>query len=363
MIYLAYFILIFTAIQLLVALINLFTETHLPRTGKRPDRKVSVLIPARNEEKNIGNILNDLRNQPFQNIEVIVFNDQSEDSTALLVDEFVSSDKRFRIISSDQLPEGWLGKNYACSRLASAANGNFFLFLDADVRISGNLIGDSLWYAEKSRSDLVSIFPKQKIITRGEWATVPNMNFILVSLLPLILVRKTVIPSLAAANGQFMLFSPDVYKQLTPHEKMKNSKVEDILISRYLKKAGKSVSCLLGDERIECRMYSGFSDSVNGFSKNVAEFFGGSYLLTILFWFVTTFGFIFIMLYLPPAVFLLYLFMFLSIRVAISLSGKQNILKNLLCIVPLQFSLGLFIVKSLTNKFFKKYSWKGREVS
>ena len=363
MIYLAYFILLFTVIQLLVALTNLFTETHLSRSGKRPDRKVSVLIPARNEEKNIGNILNDIKNQPFENIEVIVFNDQSEDMTASVVEKIVKTDNRFRIINSGQLPEGWLGKNYACSRLASVANGDFFLFLDADVRISGNLIGDSLWYAEKFRIDLVSIFPKQKIITRGEWATVPNMNYILVSLLPLILVRKTVIPSLAAANGQFMLFRPDAYKQLAPHEKMKNSKVEDILISRYFKRTGKSVACLLGDERIECRMYSGFSDSVNGFSKNVAEFFGGSYLLTILFWFFTTFGFIFIMLYLPPAVFLLYIFMFLILRVAISISGKQNILKNLLYILPLQFSMGLFIVKSLTNNYHKKYSWKGREIS
>lgn len=362
MIYLAYFILTFTAIQLLIALINLFTETHLPHTGKLPDRKVSVLIPARNEETNIGNILNDLRNQCFENVEVIVFNDQSEDRTALVVGEFVTVDNRFRLIDSDQLPEGWLGKNYACSRLASEATGDYFLFLDADVRISGNLIGDSLWYAERSCSDLISIFPRQKIITPGEWATVPGMNFILVSLLPLILVRKTVLPSLAAANGQFMLFRKDVYKQLAPHGKMKNSKVEDILISRYFKKSGKSVSCLLGDERIECRMYSGFSDSVNGFSKNIAEFFGGSYLLAILFWVLTTFGFLFILLYLPPAFFMLYIFMFLIIRVAISLSGKQNVLKNLLFILPLQFSMSLFIVKSLTNKYHKKYPWKGREV-
>jgi hypothetical protein len=189
------------------------------------------------------------------------------------------------------------------------------------------------------------------------------MNFILVSLLPLILVRKTPMPSIAAANGQFMLFRRDAYKQLMPHDKMKNSKVEDILISRYFKKERKTVSCLLGDDRIECRMYPGFSESVHGFSKNVAEFFGGSYLLTILFWIVTTFGFIFVILYLPPAFFLLYLLMFLLTRVAISLSAKQNILKNLLFILPLQLSMGLFIAKSLNNKYNKKYSWKGREIS
>ena len=363
MIWLAYIVFGFTAIQLLVALVNLFTETHLPYTGKRPGMRVSVLIPARNEEKNIGNILGDLKKQPFMNIEVIVFNDQSEDRTERVVQEFTRPDPRFRLINSDRLPEGWLGKNYACHRLASEAAGDYLLFLDADVRISGNLIGDAISYADRTRSDLVSIFPMQRIITTGEWTTVPNMNYILVTLLPLILVRKTNFTSLAAANGQFMLFSKDAYSHLLPHEKMKLSKVEDILIARYFKETGKRVSCLLGDKRISCRMYSGFSGAVNGFSKNVAEFFGDSHILASVFWLITTFGFIAVLLCLPFTCFLDYLLMYLSTRVAVSLSARQNILKNMLFILPLQFSMGLFIVKSMANKFFKKYSWKGREIS
>lgn len=363
MIWLAYIVIGFTAVQLLVSLVNLFTQTHLPYTGERPPIKVSVLIPARNEEKNIGNILRDLKNQPFMNIEVIVFNDQSEDRTVRVVHEFTRSDTRFRLINSEQLPEGWLGKNYACHRLAEEASGDYLLFLDADVRISGNLIGDAISYAGATTSDLVSIFPMQRILTPGEWATVPNMNYILVTLLPLILVRKTGFSSVAAANGQFMLFRKETYNQLLPHKKMKMSKVEDILIARYLKSAWKGVSCLLGDERISCRMYPGFYAAVNGFSKNVAEFFGGSYILAFLFWLITTFGFIAVLLILPLTFFIVYLLMYLSVRVAVSISARQNILKNMLYILPLQFSMGLFIVKSLTNKFFRKYSWKGREIS
>jgi chlorobactene glucosyltransferase len=89
MIYLGYFILIFTLIQLLVALTNLLTETHLPRTGVVAGRLVSVLIPARNEEKNIAGILQDIRDQAYENTEVIVFNDQSEDRTAEIVTSFI----------------------------------------------------------------------------------------------------------------------------------------------------------------------------------------------------------------------------------------------------------------------------------
>lgn len=363
MILLAYIIIGFTAVQLLVALVNLFTVTHLPYTGERPSMKVSVLIPARNEEKNIGNILGDLVKQPFRDIEVIVFNDQSEDRTVRVVQEFTRTDPRFHLINSDTLPEGWLGKNHACHRLAAEAAGDYFLFLDADVRISGNLIGDAISYAGRSKSDLVSIFPMQRIVTSGEWATVPNMNYILVTLLPLILVRKTRFASLAAANGQFMLFRKGAYNEHFPHEKMRSSKVEDILIARHFKKSGEKVSCLLGDERISCRMYSDFAGAVNGFSKNVAEFFGGSYILASLFWLITTFGFIVVLFFLPVTFFLLYLLMYLSARAAVAISARQNILNNMLFILPLQLSMGLFIVKSLTNKFFRKYSWKGREIS
>jgi glycosyltransferase involved in cell wall biosynthesis len=359
---LAYFILLFTAVQLIVALVNLFTETHLPHTGRMADRKVSVLVPARNEEKNIADLLTDIKLQPYRNIEVIVFDDQSEDMTSAIVNQYVEEDPRFSLISSGSLPGGWLGKNHACHTLASAATGDYLLFLDADVRVSGNLISDSVIFSEKSKTDLVSIFPMQRIISRGEWATVPNMNYILVSLLPLFLVRHSRFPSLAAANGQFMFFRADAYRNLMPHEKMKENKVEDILIARYFKKKGLTVSCLLGDERISCRMYSRFRDAVNGFSKNVAEFFGGSHLVAIIFWLITTFGFIIVLMELPLYVFLLYLFLYFITRMAISFSGKQNVIKSILCILPLQISMGLFIVKSLTNRFYRNYKWKGREI-
>ena len=86
-----------------------------------------------------------------------------------------------------------------------------------------NCIDNAVSFARKHNTGLISIFPKQIIISSGEMITVPNMNFILVSLLPLILVRKSKFPSLAAANGQFMFFRSDVYKKIFPHRLMKNT--------------------------------------------------------------------------------------------------------------------------------------------
>jgi glycosyltransferase involved in cell wall biosynthesis len=136
MMYLAYFILFFTVLQFLIVVVNLIFKPSLPKRLIQCNHLVSILIPARNEEKNIGTILNDILSLSYKNIEVIVFNDQSTDKTEEKVKEYATLDNRIRIINSDNLPNGWLGKNYACHSLAQHAKGDYLLFLDADVRIS-----------------------------------------------------------------------------------------------------------------------------------------------------------------------------------------------------------------------------------
>lgn len=362
MVILAYIIFVFTIIQLFVALMNLIWETTLPESAGRSSELVSVLIPARNEENNIGNILQDLIKQEYSNIEIIVFDDQSEDRTREIVKEFAATDTRIRLISSEDLPEGWLGKNYACHSLSKYSKGDYLLFLDADVRIRNNTIGKAVSFSGKHDLTLISIFPKQIIGSAGERITVPNMNYILLSLLPLILVRKSKFPSLSAANGQFMFFKAGIYHSIVPHMIMKNNKVEDIAIARYLKQKRFKISCLVGDDDINCRMYSGFTDAINGFSKNVIAFFGNSFILATMFWMVTTFGFLAVLFFLSGWILIFYLAAYLLTRVFISVSSHQNIFYNLVFIIPLQISMGIFIYKTFINKFFRKYKWKGRSI-
>ena len=362
MIILAYIIIGFTAIQLLVALMNLLPGTTLPRSGVLSGELVSVLIPVRNEENNIGNILQDLLIQDYKDIEIIVFDDQSDDRTGEVVRGLSAADNRIKLITSEGLPDGWLGKNHACHSLSKYAKGNYLLFLDADVRIRNNTIGKAISFAKKHGLSLISIFPKQIIKTTGEKMTVPNMNYILLSLLPLILVRKSKFTSLSAANGQFMFFRTDVYNRLQPHWLMKDNKVEDISISRYLKENDHKIACLVGDDNINCRMYTGYLDALQGFSKNVIAFFGNSFLLALLFWLVTSFGFLPVLFILPWKIFLAYLTMYLLTRIFISIASHQNIINHLMYIVNLQLSMGIFILKAFINKHFRKFQWKGRSI-
>ncbi len=362
MIYIAWFIFIFTIVQFLVVAANIIFEPKLPKRRINYENLVSVLIPARNEEKNIVNILNDLLHQDYRNIEVIVFNDQSNDRTAEIVMEYATTDHRIKLINSDSLPNGWLGKNHACYSLAKHANGDYLLFLDADVRISNDIVINAISFAEHYKLGLLSIFPKQIIKTLGEKVTVPMMNYILLSLLPLILVRKSKFPSFAAANGQFMLFNSAIYKSISPHERMKNNKVEDIAIAQFFKKKNIRIACLVGDDTIQCRMYNGFKDAVNGFSKNVTAFFSNSFIVSLLFWLTTTFGFLFVLFALPFMFSVSYVFVYLTTRIFTSMVSKQNIFDNILYLIPLQISCGLFIYKAFINKFIKGYQWKGRSI-
>ncbi|MDY0099993.1 MAG: glycosyltransferase family 2 protein [Bacteroidales bacterium] len=358
---LAIIVIVFTIIQLLVSLTNLLYKRTLPASPETYGELISVLIPARNEIKNIGNLLIDLVSQDHRNIEVIVFDDQSEDNTAAIVKQLAMSDKRIKLISSEGLPHGWHGKNHACNALSEHARGEYFMFIDADVRIGDRLLDNAVRFSQKHGVSLISIFPKQIIKSIGEMMTVPNMNYILVSLLPLVLVRKSDFPSLSAANGQFMFFRASEYRKHKPHRVMKAQKAEDIAIARYYKKNGYKIACLLGDNKITCRMYSGFHDAVNGFSKNVIAFFGNSFLLAILFWAITTFGILPVYISFPELT-IFYITAYIFTRVFVSAASRQNLIFNLLFILPLQVSMGLFIYKAFINKHFRKFQWKGRYI-
>ncbi len=363
MIYAGFFILFFTTVQLLVALVNLIFSQPLPGNRRPLNELISVLIPARNEEKNIGYLLSDIKKQEYQNLEIIVFNDQSTDDTERIIKMFAENDKRIKYINSPELPDGWVGKNYACHSLAKKAKGKYLLFLDADVRIKGSIIKRMLMYSQQYKLTLLTIFPIQTMRTPGEKMTVPNMNYILLSLLPLIMVRKSSFPSLAAANGQCMFFLTDDYKSIFPHELLKTKMVEDIQIAKLLKDGKKKMACLTGKPEISCRMYNNYAEAVNGFSKNVIMFFNNSFLLAVLFWLITTFGFIIIYYSFPLSIFLVYLSVLILTRIIISVISRQPVLLNLVLAIPQQLTIGVFIFRAMTNKLNKQHTWKGRNIS
>ena len=375
----------FAALRFLVVLTNALTRQWLRPHEVTGNPKVSVLIPARNEEKNIGRLLrniivethnygslHDYASLPNIDIEIIVYDDQSTDKT---VEEVLKANRELeqegllgrpiRLMRGLPLPEGWLGKNHACHRLAEEATGDWLLFLDADVEIDGSLFRDSVGYAQKHRLRLLSIFPQQIMKSPEEWMVVPLMNWILVSLLPMVLIRTCRWTSFSAANGQFMLFDAAIYRRFHWHELVKSDPVEDIRISRLVKRKRLRTATLLSGGQIRCRMYDSFGQALGGFSKNIGQFFGNSLFWMILFAFLTTLLPLYLIFISFPSclpALLPYALLILLIRTGTSALSRQNVLKNLLFWIPQQIILLALVWKSIRSRSGRKIEWKGRHV-
>ncbi len=351
----------FLGFQLCNVLINFLFRQRIPKTDGQNDELLSVLIPARDEEANIGNLLEALRNIKNDRIEIVVCNDHSTDNTEGIIRKYAENDARVRLVQSDDLPNGWLGKNHACSQLAHQAKGRYLLFLDADVVVLDNILADVVSYSKRYKLGLLSVFPTQITASTSEKCTVPLMNYILLTLLALIFVRVSPFPSHAAANGQFMLFDAETYRKLHPHEQFKNSAVEDIAISRYYKSKKIKTACLTGEERIRCRMYHSLKSARDGFSKNIFMFFGNVPVLAFFFWTCATFGIVPVLinnrhLSLP------YLSVMVLVQVLYALTSKQNVLATVLCFPAYLFFMLQVMIRALKNKKKKNYLWKGRNI-
>ena len=360
--YLAGFILVFLAIRTLISLVNLLSRLHLPNENPISTPKVSVLIPARNEEKNIGKLLTALQQQDYPELEVIVCNDHSSDGTEEILNWFAGEYPRFRWFIGEKLPSDWLGKNFACQQLAQKASGEIFLFIDADVELNPDAIRKAVAFFQKKNLSLLSVFPQQKMQTLAEWTTVPVMNWILQSLLPMILVQKTRLASLSAANGQFMLFDAKEYRRFWWHERVKSENVEDIRIARLVKTSGLKMAVLLGNRDVFCRMYETWSGAVLGFSRNVHEYFGGGRLIMLVFWFIVCLG--------PFAVFFTSEWWFFSLfvplvvinRMAVAWASRQNVFLSVVWHPAQMASFTAIVVRNILGIVKKETTWKGRKI-
>ncbi len=353
----------FIGVRLLVAFSNWLARSYLPRQNLVDGvSDISVLIPARNEETNIERLLRKLTHFETRPKEIIIYDDNSSDATARVVSSFAKTHDHIKLIHGAELPSDWLGKNHACHNLAQHANGQFLLFLDADVHIGEDLFSRSITFVEKSGVDLLSIFPQQIMRGLGEKISVPLMNWILLSLLPLPLVRFSKNPAFAAANGQFMMFRAHIYKKMWPHEKFKLHKVEDIAINRFYKESGLKTATLLGDDDMQCRMYAGLNESILGFSKNVFQFFGNSKMTTVAFGLLTTLAPFLVWRQSNFATVLVYLAAMLLIRLFVSLASRQNIIQNFIVLVPQHVIFLIIIFKALTAHRKKELLWKDRNI-
>ncbi len=245
--------------------------------------RVSILIPARNESHNIEGCLSSiLRCDTFNmDVEVLILDDHSTDDTETKIRAMSELDGRVKLIKGKELPAGWMGKSFACHQLAQQAEGEWLLFIDADVRLKNNALNDVMKTAYLQGKGLITGFPFQKTGTWLEKLVVPMMAFTIGCHLPIPLIRYSKDPRFVAAHGAFMLIHHASYAASGGHVGIKDGLLDDMQLARAVKVAGHTVMLADVHEHAEMRMYESASEVWNGYHKNIYEGVGRNGFLLI----------------------------------------------------------------------------------
>lgn len=358
--------------------------------GLRPARPtatgplVSILVPARNEILNIGNCVGSLLAQDHPHWELLVLDDHSEDGTGGVVRGLFAGapkGRRMEVIDGRPLPDGWVGKCWACHQLSEVARGEYLLFLDADTVHAPGTVTAAIDFARSHRSDLVSAWPRMLTVTLGEKLIIPIIALLgfvfcahwLVELLqryPSVARRfgRRFLYQLGAGNGQFMLFSRAGYDRIGGHEGVRGKVAEDVAL-------GRAMTSLIGEglrvhncESIRfstVRMYRSFGETWGGFTKNIRGLFERNEILFWIFVLGIWAGFLapFVAwLWAPAARFPLLrvtMAMAILLRVIVTWRFRLSWLGALLHPVGVGLMLGIAL-RSWWISHFGEVSWKGR---
>lgn len=230
--------------------------------------RVSICVPARDEERVIGRLLASLCAQDAADIEILVVDDHSTDRTGAIVDEYAARDPRVRKVVPPALPEGWLGKNHALHVASQHATGDLLLFVDADtvhhpaaVRTAVEILGDA---------DVLVVLSGQEVGSWAERVISPFFWSLVLSAVDPSAAEDPARPDEAMGNGQFALFRAAPYRAIGGHEAVRDVVVEDVSLVRRLKHAGARYRLAVGPDLTRTRMYRSFQEVWRGFSKNVA---------------------------------------------------------------------------------------------
>lgn len=239
--------------------------------GSPAARRVSVLIPARNEELGIAAAVSSIAANTWRELEIIVMDDHSTDQTAAIVQSLAKNDPRIRLVSSPELPPGWNGKQHACWRAAQLAQGELLLFMDADVRLQPAAIERYVAQFDLGHAKLLSGFPNQELGTLSESMLIPLMYVVLLGYLPLDQMRTSVKPGFGAGCGQLFLAEREAYFACAGHQAIAGSRHDGLKLPRAFRTAGHMTDLFDASDIATVRMYRGWREVTRGLLKNATE--------------------------------------------------------------------------------------------
>jgi hypothetical protein len=247
----------------------LYAPPPEPAADRRPS--VSILIPARDEERTIAAAVESALASRGVELEVIVLDDGSRDRTAEIVAALAARDPRVRLETGPPLAAGWCGKQYACAALARLARHPILVFVDADVRLEPDGLARAAAFLETSGAGLGSGVPRQETVTLLERLLIPLIHFVLLGFLPMERMRRSLHPAYGAGCGQLFVARREAYDKAGGHTAIRASLHDGIALPRAFRQAGIATDLFDATGVAACRMYHSAGEVWQGLLKNAVE--------------------------------------------------------------------------------------------
>ena len=265
---------IIVSLELVIGNRKLNALRDVPPCYVETPSRVSVIVPARNEQRNIREALQSLLGLDYPDYELIVVDDRSEDSTGMILDEMVRSFPRLKVIHIDQLPPGWLGKNHAMWVGSKQATGDLLLFTDADIIMEPTVLNRAVAYMEQNEIDHLAAFPSLRMPTI--FLSIFGVTFFMIFT---IFVRPWKVRDANSRYhigvGAFNLVRREVYRQIGGHETIRLRPDDDMKLGKIVKKGGFHQEVVFAQEFLAVEWYSSVREVIKGLEKNT--FSGADY--------------------------------------------------------------------------------------
>jgi chlorobactene glucosyltransferase len=236
--------------------------------------RVSIVIPARDERRNIEVCIRSALGATYPDIEVVVVDDRSTDGTGDVARRLAAADPRVRTIDNPDLPDGWFGKPWACLTGARAARGEILCFTDADAQHGPTLVARAVREMTDERLDMLSVAGRQELGTFWERVVQPQVFWMLAMRYGgTASVNRSRRAEDKIANGQCIFVRRDAYESIGGHAAVRDQVAEDVALAQRMFAAGKRTALILGHDELTTRMYTSLAEIVAGWRKNV--FAGG----------------------------------------------------------------------------------------
>ena len=245
-------------------------STAVPEDGPL----VSVIVPARNERRNIEACVQSILAGRYSRVEVIVVDDRSTDGTGDVARALGRLDGRIHVVQTDDLPDGWFGKPWACAKGAGAARGDLLCFTDADARHGADLVVRTVNEMRERGLDMLSVVGHQELGSFWERVVQPHVFWMLASRYGgTESVNRSGRVRDKIANGQCIFVRRAAYEAIGGHHAVHDRVAEDLALAQRLFAAGNRTELVMGNEDLSTRMYTSLHEIMAGWRKNV--FAGG----------------------------------------------------------------------------------------